>query len=169
MKAKQSPAEKTNRGRKSLSQENQARVAECRQMLEAHYHRGDIKRHLMERFSITRATADRIIAAAREDILRELSEAKDWWRAKSLATYAAVIRSEDASHRDRIRAQIAIDQLLGLREPTKVAMTDSAGRDLPPDEARDRLSALASVIAERIENAEKKRLSEAIPAKGVRN
>lgn len=165
MKANQSPAPRANRGVKSKSEENQMRVAECRAMLESHYHMGDIKRHLVQRFEITRATAERLITAAREEILRELAEQKDWWRAKSLATYAGIIRDPNASHRDRIRAQMAIDQLLGLREPTKVAMTDVSGRDLPPDEARDRLSALAAVIAERVKNADRKQLGAAIPAK----
>ncbi len=165
MPSNQSPAPKANRGSKSLSEENQIRVAEARSMLEAHYHKGDIKSHLIQRFGITRPTAERLITAAREEILLELRDVKEWARAKSLSVYQAIIRDETTPVRDRIKAQIAIDQLLGLREPTKVAMTDTAGRDLPPDEARERLSSLALTIAERIKTSEKERLGEAIPAK----
>lgn len=165
MKTNQSPAPKANQSQKSLTEQNQLRVGEARSMLESHWHKGDIKRHLMERFGITRPTAERLITAAREEILLELRDVKEWARAKSLSVYQAIIRDESTPVRDRIRAQIAIDQLLELREPTKVAMTDVAGRDLPPDEARDRLSALAAVITERIKNTEDKQLGAAIPAK----
>ena len=162
MKSTDSPAPKTNRG---TSEENQARVAEARAMLESHYHKGDIKSHLIQRFGIARPTAERLITAAREEILLELRDVKEFARAKSLSVYQRIIRDESTPVRERIKAQIAIDQLLGLREPTKVAMTDVAGRDLPPDEARDRLSALAATIAARIESTEKKLLAEAIPSK----
>jgi len=127
--------------------------------------KSEIKRVMRDRYGADRATVERYLSTAREHLLIEIGETRDWMRAQSLAVYSAVIRDSEASHRDKIRAQAQIDKLLGLAAPIKIAQTDIQGRDLPPDEARDRLSALASTIVQRIKNAEIERLGEAIPAK----
>jgi hypothetical protein len=152
-----------NRRGRVTETEVQRRVDECRQLLIHRATKAEIKRVMRQRYGADRATTERYLASAREALLIEIRETKDWMRAQSLAVYSQVIRAKDATHRDRIKAQAHIDKLLGLHAPIKVAATDVQGNDIPPDEARDRLSALASTIAERIRNAEIERLGERKP------
>lgn len=161
MPSNQSPAAPKSRRGRVTEAEVQKRVDECLRMLVGREPKCQIKRVMRERYGADRATTERYLSTAREHLLIEIGETRDWMRAQSLAVYSAVIRDPDASHRDRIKSQSQIDKLLGLHAPIKIAQTDAQGHDLPPDEARDRLSALAATIAERVKNAE--RLGERTP------
>lgn len=161
MPSKQSPTTPKSRRGRVTEAEVQKRVDECLRMMIARETKAQIKRTMRERYGADRATVERYLSTAREHLLIEIGETRDWMRAQSLAVYSQVIRSPDASHRDKIRAQAQIDKLLGLAAPVKFAATDVQGHDLPPDEARDRLSALAATIAERVRNTE--RLGERTP------
>ena len=136
------------------------RVAKCRELLEGHWTKGEIKRWFFEQHKVTARTVESYLKSAREEMLLEIADTRDFHRSQSLSLYRSILKNESASLKDKIIAQRQIDHLLGLHAPWKVAQTDAQGRDLPPDEARDRLSALASGIAERIRKAGVDRLSE---------
>lgn len=141
-----------NPGRTSEA-EVENRIALCRSMMEKHYTKSEIKRAMNQKFGTDARTVERYLSRAREDILREIGETRDFFRAQSLAAYRSVLKNQEASIKEKILAQRQIDHLLGLHAPWKVAQTDTNGRDIPPDEARDRISSLASRVAERIREA----------------
>ena len=144
--------QKGNPGRTAES-EIEERIAICREMLEGHCTKSEIKKAMRQQFGADARTVERYLSRAREDILKEISDTRDFFRAQSLAAYRNVLKSPEATIKDRILAQRQTDHLLGLHAPWKVAQTDTNGRDIPPDEARDRISSLASRVAERIREA----------------
>jgi hypothetical protein len=133
--------------------EHQRRVDECRALLERHLTKSEIKKAITAKYDVDGRTVERYLSRARDLIVLEISETRDYFRSQSLAVYRSVLKNPDATLKEKILAQRQIDHLLGLHSPWKVAQTDTNGRDIPPDEARDRLSSLASRVAERIREA----------------
>lgn len=149
--AKPDPS-KTNPGPTKPTELNE-RVRECRVALENHFTKGEIKRMMHAKYGVTARTVEGYLKTAREEILLEISDTRDFYRSQSLAVYREVIKNKNSTVKDRMFAQRQIDHLLGLHAPWKVAQTDAQGHDVPPDEARDRLSALFATITERDRNA----------------
>jgi len=132
------------------SDELESRVEVTETLLARGMRKSDIKRYLRTEYGVTARTCENYLSRAKDRIMLKLREDRESHRSMSLALYRSVLSDANASLADRLRAQRDIDRLLGLNAPLKVAATDTHGRDLPPHEARDTISALAQRIADRM-------------------
>jgi hypothetical protein len=135
------------------SDEIDKRVEITETLLARGMRKSDIKQYLKGEFGITARTCESYLARARDLILLKLRSDRDEHRAMALAFYQTVRADASASFMERLRAQQQIDHLLGLHAPWKVAQTTTDGKDVLPTDVDDRLSALASRIADRIGDA----------------
>jgi hypothetical protein len=144
-------------GRKNPGQTSQEeldrRIKECRLLLENRALKSEIKKLMFEKYEVDARTVESYLSRAKEEMVLALSETRDFFRSQALAFYCKILRQPDATVKEKIMAQRRIDSLLGLEAPVRWAATDTNGKDLPPDEARDRISTLASRVAERFREA----------------
>jgi hypothetical protein len=89
--------------------------------------KGEIKRYLRQHCGIGYRQAERVLSRARGRLREATGQSREDHVADSYAVYRNIVSSASASDRDKIRAQNAIDKLLGLRKPVKVAVTDPSG------------------------------------------
>lgn len=130
--------------------EVERRVSECRVALESHFTKGEIKKQMKEKYGVDARTVENYLSRAREQIVQEVAETREYLRSQSVAVYRRILRSPDSTAKDKIMAQRQIDHILGLHAPWKVAQTDTDGKDISPDEARARVSDLARGVLNRI-------------------
>ena len=90
------------------------------EMLSKGFRDGQIKRRLKAFYGVSTRTAQRDLARAREELRQGLGGDLDSHRATSLDTYRACLRDDDCPHAVKVRAQEAIDRLLGLNAPMKI-------------------------------------------------
>lgn len=98
------------------------RVSIVADMLSRGFRDGQIKRRLAAFYGVSSRTAQRDLARAREDLRTALGGTLDDHRATSLDFYRSLLRSDsdDVPAAVRVKAQEAIDRLLGLNAPMKV-------------------------------------------------
>ncbi|QVL33217.1 hypothetical protein KIH39_04685 [Telmatocola sphagniphila] len=104
--------------RRAVHQEQvRERVEFVQTMLGRHFTTEEIKREVREKFGtdIFSSTIQGWIRTARDWNVLEIQKARREQRAESLAVYTSVISDPNSKPRDRIMAQRAIDDLLGLR------------------------------------------------------
>jgi hypothetical protein len=119
----------------------------------------------------------RLIKEAKANIRAHLGAPDEELRAESYHTYKHILRKPDASDRDRILAQGAIDKLLGLPRPQRVAVQID-GRDAEEAErlslerqrviADPEASELACRLIERLADAEAEKRGGGRPPYGLR-
>lgn len=120
--------------------------------------RDEVRKALMDKWGMSDTAADRWIRVAHDSILEISHQPLAQLIALSHETYNLVLKDPNASNRDKISAQKAIDELYGLPRAKKVALTTKEGDDvfravaasLSPEEL-----AVAGVIGQRIEAAER--------------
>ena len=98
------------------------RVSIVADMLSRGFRDGQIKRRLAAFYGVSSRTAQRDLARAREALRTELGGSLEDHRATSLDFYRSLLRSDsdDVPAAVRVKAQEAIDRLLGLNAPMKV-------------------------------------------------
>ena len=123
--------------------ENQRRVYRCVEILATTKHHHEAVAAIRNEFRVSRRQADRYLHSARILTVEALKKDKDQHVADAYATYKAIVADPNAENRDKIRAQEALDRLLGLSAPHKVAPVDPSGelawQQEKPEELHDRL------------------------------
>ena len=113
-----------------------------RQLSDMRVRKGTIKRAVRERFPETRGTGfrqiERQLKRAREERLKEAGKTVHEFRAESVAFYDAVAGDPKASHKDRIAARKAADDLVGAKKPKRieVATVELTEQELEAEERR---------------------------------
>lgn len=126
----------------------ETRVEAVMEMLNKRMRKSEIKRELKKRFNIQFRQAENYLREAKNRLIAIIQSNKDDLRADSYATYLGIIEDPNSNARDKIRAQEAIDSLLGLKAPIKVAQTDTKGKDVGPTAtAAERLAKLAAKLS----------------------
>jgi hypothetical protein len=110
--------------------------------------KGDIKKALATKYNVDHHTAERYLGRAREILLAELRETRDYHKSSALEFYRSVLVNSEATIRDKIAAQKRIDFILGLHAPSRVAVTDTDGNDIDPSEIDSKIVALLAQINE---------------------
>lgn len=105
--------------KKATAEEIEERVEACEQMIALGRYNGEIKRAMAKQYGISPRTAESYIKKARTAMLNRRGETRDGLQADAMAFYQSIIRDENASNRDKIRARERIDKLLGLDEPQR--------------------------------------------------
>lgn len=113
--------------RKATNKEVRERVLLTAQMIARRLHRHEIKRILLERHGIRHRQAAEYIARARAHLIERTNRPREDHIAEAFALYEGVIRSPEESTKEKMAAQQAIVELLGLAAPVKVAPTDPTG------------------------------------------
>lgn len=96
------------------------RVSIVADMLSRGFRDGQIKRRLAAFYGVSTRTAQRDLARARDSLRTALGGTLEDHRATSLDFYRSLLRSDDTPAAVRVKAQEAIDRLLGLNAPMKV-------------------------------------------------
>jgi hypothetical protein len=96
-------------------------------MLVRRIHKHQIKRALEDKYGLGARQAEVYISRAREYLVERTNRPKDEHIAEAFAFYESIIRDPEAVTADRMRAQDALRQLLGLDAPVKVANTTADG------------------------------------------
>ena len=98
------------------------RVSIVADMLSRGFRDGQIKRRLAAFYGVSSRTAQRDLARARDALRTALGGTLEDHRATSLDFYRSLLRSDsdDVPAAVRVKAQEAIDRLLGLNAPMKV-------------------------------------------------
>lgn len=79
-------------------------------------------------------TVDRYVYRAREEMVKRLKRSPEEFRSNALAFLEKVIGNPNDKTTDRLKAQEQLCDLLGIKAPTKLAMTDPEGNPmLQPD------------------------------------
>lgn len=90
-------------------------------MLSRGYRKTDIKLLVRRKFEVTSRTVENYLSHARRMLMEELGTSRHEQRAKSLDFYRSILKdTANANIRERIQAQMRIDKILGLEEPTVV-------------------------------------------------
>lgn len=120
---------KENR-REPLSDEERERCIElCQRLLALRHHQGEIKRAVAATLKMEPRSVEPYITEARKrNAASMLGRSTQELVNESYRVYEAIIADPLAEPKDKIRAQNSIDQLLGLRQPIKIAHTDPTGR-----------------------------------------
>lgn len=100
--------------------------------------RGQIKKRFAEEFKCSPRSAEPFITKAIADIRAEMGKSLDEHKGDSYAFWDAIVSDTTRTDVVRMRAQENLDRLTGVAAPIKVAPTDSAGKDLPPQASRKR-------------------------------
>ena len=133
---------KGKRGRIS-EDELDARVDATEQLLARGVKKSDIKRAIKAKYGVSARTVENYISRARTKLLARISLDQGEQRAASLAFYQSILASS-ATVNEKIKAQRAIDNLLGLNRP--IEKPGEGKGDMTVDEARAVLSTLAQRI-----------------------
>ena len=88
-----------------------------------------IKRLCSVEWGVAPRSVENYICRARERLIEQLSGDKQRLRADAYAFYSGMIEDQSIPARERLRAREALDKLLGLAAPTKVALTDPTGEN----------------------------------------
>jgi hypothetical protein len=132
--------------------EQEDRVAFTAFLLSRYAHKGEIKRLLKARFGVSARTCERLLARAREVLLKATGAPPEEHRLQSYSFYVSVLRDPAATLRERMLAQKRIDKLLGLELRPAGEVEREAGPDplaairqqaLQDPEARELLARLA--------------------------
>ena len=100
---------------KTTLDEIERRVDDVHSLLSKRMRKGEIHRRICKKYKVDWRTVDNYINRARERILQDLRETKEFHRSKSLALYEHVIAA--GTPREATLAQERIDKLLGLEQP----------------------------------------------------
>lgn len=76
------------------------------------------------------STVDRYLELAKKELLDRMGRKKEEFTANSVAFYESVISDRRAQYKDRLRAQARLDELLGLKSPTRVELSGVGGTPL---------------------------------------
>ena len=98
------------------------RVSIVADMLSRGFRDGQVKRRLKAFYGVSTRTAQRDLARARDSLRTALGGTLEDHRATSLDFYRSLLRADsgDVPAAVRVKAQEAIDRLLGLNAPMKV-------------------------------------------------
>jgi len=112
-------------------------------------HKSAMMREIADEFGITLKTAEDYLVRAKQAMMEVMQKTTQELATESYTRLLESAVDEKATRGERIRAEEAIMKLFGLPGPTKHAITDAKGNDLEPDEARTRISVLASSLIDR--------------------
>lgn len=103
---------------KCTNQEMEARLDEVELFLrQGPLTNSQLLKLVRNRFNLSFQMGLIYISRARQRLLKRIAEPKENHRAKSLAFYESVIASDDATYKEKVKAQNSIDKLLGLDIP----------------------------------------------------
>ena len=119
--------------RQPTSDELDARIDMCRQLISAGHYDGEVKSKVATHFNLSPRTVERYLRRARDLMIKETGKPQIEHRAESLAFYQHVRKKHEEETRDRIRAQERIDKLLGLETPQRVEMSGPGGGPMEHD------------------------------------
>jgi hypothetical protein len=101
-------------------------ISLAEQMLARRFSKGEVKRLLRDIYAkenkndtISPRTLESIISEARRNLVASTDKNRDQHREDSYRLYDSVLRSRDATIRDKVKAQAQIDRLLGLQAPLR--------------------------------------------------
>lgn len=115
--------------------------------------KSEIKKLVREKYGeISHQSIESYLSRAKQRILAGIQKTREECRAQSVAFYESVLMDPNATTMERLKARQRLDAVLGTNAPTKVAVTDTDGKDVSPDEARARVSDLARGVLNRIGN-----------------
>ena len=107
--------------------ENQRRVYRAVELLATCKHKHEILDALKTEYGVCRRQAERYLRSARIVSVEAIKGDREALVADAYATYKAIVTDPSAENRDKIRAQEAIDRLLGLSAPYKIAPVNPTG------------------------------------------
>ena len=120
----------------------------CKVWLEGRYKTAMLHK-IADEFGISTRTAQKYLSLARDRLAEQTATSWQEKREEAYNRYLAIATDESMPPNARIKAQTRIDQIFGLDAPVKIARTDSEGKDISVDEARDSLASLLDSLAHR--------------------
>lgn len=126
--------------------EQESRIEQIELCLGRGWNPGEIKRFYTTHWKVSRASVERYLSRARENLLSNLETTRDEHRSRSLLFYQSVLADDTESTRNKLTAQKNIDRLLGLPQPILVAQTTPEGKSLL-EAARDLTEEQAIALA----------------------
>lgn len=114
----------------ATKEEIEVRVEYVVMMLVEGRRRSEIIRFFRTQYSLAPRTVAHYIRRARKRLVSASEKSTDDLRAESYAWYMDVLRRDDVDVGTKLVARRAVDDLLGLQKPKKIAPTTSDGEDL---------------------------------------
>ena len=114
--------------------EMRKRIRLVRVMLANCYGDAEIRRTVADRYKCSQDTVIRYLQRARKELLEETGRPVEEHIAEAYEVYGSILRSQNATLSERLKAQQAKCKLLGLNKPEKIAQTDGEGLDLYPQD-----------------------------------
>jgi hypothetical protein len=129
--------------KRPTEEEEQEREDFAFELLSRCLHKSQIKKQFIARYEVTARTVEKYLSRARERMVAEARQGRDDLRAESLSFYYTILRSGEATPREKISARERIDRLFGLDMPIKIAPTSVDGeksyRELTDEELNQRI------------------------------
>jgi len=118
--------------KRATPEQLQERIAYARELLLKGATKTEIRSAIRKKFGkqLHWSTCDWYSSRARAAMRKETGDGFDDLVSCSYSTYQSIIEDPDTKPLEKIRAQEAMDKLLGLRAPQRVAQTDSKGNDV---------------------------------------
>ena len=117
-----------NPGKRATATELEERTIIVARLLCARRHKHQIKQYLAAKYDLGARSAEAYIARAREWMLKQARKPRADFVAEALGFYEEIIRDPEAELREKMDAQLAIRQMMGLDKPFKIAPTTPDGR-----------------------------------------
>ncbi len=131
-----------NPGKKATQKEVEERIVGVAQMLARRLQVRQIKAFLFTQFDLGGRMAEEYISRGREYLIEQSNRPSEQFVSEAVGFYEEVIRNPESSISDRMNAQAALRQMLGLDKPFKLAGTTPDGEDSAPLIAEKAVAAL---------------------------
>ncbi len=103
---------------------------------EGKYSRGEIKRLFSKQFDVEPRAAERFMTAVYDEIRETLTDPPEQRRSVALSRWQSIYSNKTLPWAIRCRALENMDRIEGNHAPVKQAVTDTTGKDVPPDNSR---------------------------------
>jgi len=111
------------------------RVAKVEELLRAKpIHKHQLLKKIRDRYNISRASAEMLVARARDRIVLSLQQSRTEHRCESWNLYQSIITSPTSTNMEKLRAQEQCDLLLGARAPAQSQLSIDAHLSAAPSE-----------------------------------
>ena len=117
-----------NPGRRGTKEEIEERVIGVAKLLVKRVHPHQIKQFLLAKYDLGPRSTAMYITKAQRWMLDQLDKTREELVAEALGFYEEILRDPEAELREKMDAQLAIRQMMGLDKPFKIAPTTPDGR-----------------------------------------
>jgi hypothetical protein len=121
-----------NPGKRATVNEVQERIIGTSKLIIKRLHKHHIVLFLTEKFGVSPKMAEIYIRRAREYLVERSKRPREDFVSEAIGFYEDILRDPDANRRDRMGAQLALRQMLGLDMPFKIAPPTTNGASCIP-------------------------------------